>query len=788
MKKGKVLFIDDDKVDRMAIKQFAEKENFKYDYKICGSLEEAGRILEDNKFDAIISDYMLGSETAFDLFDIVKNTPIIIITGLGDEKIAVKAMKSGAYDYLIKDPEDSYLKTLAITIENVIKRKQVEDELKQYRNNLEELVQNRTSQLTKEIHERIQAEKALRESEEQFRTLTQTANDAIVGMDEKGKITIWNDSATRMFGYSEIEAVGNDLHSLIAPSRYYDKIIKGMTAFSKKGSGKIIGKTVELTALRKDGTEFPVGLSISLMKRGERWHSTGIIRDISERKKAEKELRIKDTAITSSINAIIITDLHGKLTYVNNAFLKIWGCRDQKDVIGKSISRFWQNEGNGLEIIKEINNKGGWIGELIAKKTDDSLFDVQVSASLITDQDGHPISQMASFIDITEHKRLEEQFRQAQKMEAVGRLAGGVAHDFNNILTVIRGYSELSLNRLNENDPIYQNIKQINESSNRAEALTRQLLAFSRRQVLQPRTINLNELIRNMEKMLGRLIGENIELTSILDPKLWNIKADPGQIEQVIMNLVINAGDAMPDGGGLILETKNLVISEDDVKLRKEVLPGSYVTLLVIDTGIGMDQETQSHIFEPFFSTKEAGKGTGLGLSMVYGIVKQSAGFINIISEPDQGTTFKIEFPCIDEAVTTYDEPEIQLSDLKGKETILVVEDQNDVRQLICGTLRLYGYKILDASQSGDALLICEQHKETIHLILTDIVMPRMSGRTLVERLSPLHSEMKVLYMSGYTDSTIANLSMTELGRQFIQKPFAPLDLVSRVREILDSN
>jgi PAS domain S-box-containing protein len=396
--------------------------------------------------------------------------------------------------------------------------------------------------------------------------------------------------------------------------------------------------------------------------------------------------------------------------------------------------------------------------------------------------------------DITERKqaqealaKTEDQLRHSQKMEAVGQLAGGVAHDFNNLLTAITGYSELTLQKLQAEDPLTRNIQEIRKAGERAAALTRQLLAFSRKQVLQPRVLDLNSVILDLQKMLRRLIGENIELNTQLGADLGGTKADPGQIEQVIMNLVVNARDAMPEGGKLLIETGNIDLDEGYAKRHVEVSPGAYVMLAVSDNGFGMSPETQARIFEPFFTTKELGKGTGLGLSTVYGITRQSNGSIWVYSEEGRGTTFKVYLPRVDELAESDDKATSSKEDLNGTETVLVAEDEDMVRGLATEVLAMHGYKVLEAANGGAALLICERHPGPIDLLLSDVIMPEMSGPDLKKRLEQVKPEMKVLYMSGYTDGAIVQQGVLRDNASFIQKPFAPDALARKVRKVLDN-
>ncbi|MBA2731790.1 MAG: PAS domain S-box protein [Acidobacteria bacterium] len=380
----------------------------------------------------------------------------------------------------------------------------------------------------------------------------------------------------------------------------------------------------------------------------------------------------------------------------------------------------------------------------------------------------------------------EEQLRQSQKMEAVGQLAGGIAHDFNNLLTVITGYSDLMLRGLRLNDPLRQKIEQVKKAGERAASLTRQLLAFSRKQVLQPKVLALNEVVADMDKMLRRLIGEDIDLMTILEPSLWQVKADPGQIEQVIMNLGVNAHDAMPKGGKLTIQTENIVIDETYAARHMTVKPGRYVMLAVSDTGTGMDTTTQKRIFEPFYTTKDQGKGTGLGLSTVYGIVKQSNGSIWVYSEVGLGTAFKIYLPQFADEVTESAPRALAIEASQGTETVLLVEDDETVRELARETLEMSGYHVLTAANGDAALSCCEHYEGQIHLILTDVVMPQMSGRELAERLTVLYPETPVLYMSGYTDDAIVHHGILEEGVAFLEKPFTPNILTHKVRTVLD--
>ena len=420
---------------------------------------------------------------------------------------------------------------------------------------------------------------------------------------------------------------------------------------------------------------------------------------------------------------------------------------------------------------------------------------MSISLSPILDATGVVVGASKTARDLTTQRkaaealrRTEEQLRQAQKMEAVGRLAGGIAHDFNNVLSVILSYSTILITDLRPNDPVAEDIDEIRKAAVRAADLTRQLLMFSRQQVIEPKVLDLNELLPGMDKMLRRILGEDIDLVSTLAPRLGRIRADPSNVEQVIMNLVVNARDAMPTGGHLTIETGNVDLDADYAREHVGCTPGPHVMLAVTDTGIGMDQETQTLIFDPFFTTKGPGVGTGLGLSIVYGIAKQSGGTVWVYSEPGKGTTFKVYFPRVEAATSEAPMASPLPVTLRGSETILLVEDQEQVRAVAYGILVRSGYRVIVAPNAGEALLQAETHAGTIDLLLTDVVMPQMSGAELAKRIAPARPEMKVLCMSGYTDDSIVRHGVLESGIAFLQKPFTPESLTRKVRETLDAS
>jgi signal transduction histidine kinase len=469
----------------------------------------------------------------------------------------------------------------------------------------------------------------------------------------------------------------------------------------------------------------------------------------------------------SGIVGITVSDASGRVLEANGAFLKMVRCTREDLLEGRVV---W-------ELFADKDGRGE--GEYRTK--DGRRIPVLVAIAPLEDGENMVLS-----LDLTERKRLEEQFRQAQKMEAVGRLAGGIAHDFNNMLSVILSYGELIVGDLEEEDPLRADVEAMRSAALRAADLTRQLLAFSRQQVLERKVLSLNRSLAGMEKMLHRLLGADVELTLLMDDDVANVLADPSQIEQIVMNLAVNARDAMPRGGKLTIRTANVQLDDEYARTHHDVRPGAYVLLAVSDTGLGIDTETQARMFEPFFTTKDKGKGTGLGLATVFGIVKQSGGHIWVYSEPGQGATFKVYFPRVAGAAEEPDADARALGSPRGIETILLVEDDAQVRAIARTVLRRHGYVVLDASNGGEALLICEQHTAKIDLLITDVVLPLMSGKQLVERLSPVRPEMKVLYMSGYTDDAVFQHGVLDSGVAYLQKPLTPAALTRKVREVLE--
>jgi PAS domain S-box-containing protein len=524
-----------------------------------------------------------------------------------------------------------------------------------------------------------------------------------------------------------------------------------------------------------------------------------LMEEIEERKQTARTLRETRDYLDNLFNyanaPIIVWDPAARITRFNRAFERMTGYAGD-EVIGRDIRMLFpeasRNETLGT-IKRTLGGESMETVEIPILRKDGAVRVALWNSATLYGADGTTVvATIAQGQDITERKEAEEalraseeQLRQSQKIEAVGRLAGGVAHDFNNLLTAITGYSEMLLAEMPEGDPLREDVEEIQKAAERAAALTRQLLAFSRRQILQPQVLDLNIVVAGMDKMLRRIIGEDIDFETCPGESLWNVRVDPGQIEQVIVNLAVNSRDAMPQGGKVTIETANVALDDEYTYGHRSVAPGPYVMLAVSDTGHGMDEETRSRIFEPFFTTKGNSEGTGLGLSTVYGIVKQSGGHVWVYSEPGQGTTMKVYFPRVMDAAVAQ-ETRIPVKTVGGSETVLVVEDDSPIRKLVREILERNGYEVLAACDGEDAIRVCGAHEGTIHLLLTDVVMPRMSGAELSRRLSELGREMKTLFMSGYTDNAIVHHGVLDPGKPLLQKPFTPTALLRKVREVLE--
>jgi PAS domain S-box-containing protein len=1040
----KLLLVEDDQIDQLAFKRFVEREKLPYEYQMAGSVHQARAVLiEEGRFDAVVIDYLLGDGTAFDLFDEIGDSPTVVITGSGDEAIAVRAMKAGVYDYLVKDAEGSYLTALPITIDKAIEHQRAQEELRRYREHLEEMVAERTAGLTQanqqlraEIAERRRAEAALRESQTEIQQLkefnesiVQNMAEGIIIQDADGHITFVNPAAAALLDCAPQELTGQHWTAIIPPDQHH----LGRAADERHACGQ--ADRYELELVRRDGTRIPVLVSSSPRFEGNRFvGSMAVFSDITKRVRAERLLRALNQAalavervftldeifyavaeefkklglsclvlpMDESRSRLFIKYMSHENEIVKAAEKLVGIQREEFGILVDRADTYWEVvkekktifRGESAKMVRELLPKpvkrlAGQIARMLkisksivaplivedqvigvfavlstelveddipaitafahqfaatwrktqlfeqaqreiservraeeeirrrnrelqllnrviaasaAELEPERMLDTacrelakafelpQAAAGLLNVEKTHivvvaeyrpqerppllnktiPLKDILAFQHLITHneplaledaqhdprllpihdlvrqrgvvsalflpfvvkgetvgglslgaveprhfsaeevslaqsvadqisgvlvrtrldeerRHLEEQYHQAQKMEAVGLLAGGIAHDFNNLLTAINGFAEMLQFQLSPDDPVQEMVERILGSGRRAADLVRQLLAFSRKQIIQPQVIDLNAAVTNMEKMLKRIIGEDIHLKTSLATELWPVEVDPAQIEQVIVNLAVNARDAMPAGGDLAIETANVVLGEEFAAQSLGAQPGEYVLLIVSDTGVGMSEAVKTHIFEPFFTTKEQGKGTGLGMATAYGIVTQSGGHIHVDSEEGRGTTFKIYLPRSKAAPQPLPGLHVGRDIPSGHETILLVEDDVHVRELTLRVLQRQGYNVLEARDGEDARRLATNHAGPIHLLLTDIVMPGISGMALAGQLTQIRPELKTLFMSGYTDEAIAHHGVLDPDVALLQKPFSPVTLARQVRQVLDA-
>lgn len=650
---------------------------------------------------------------------------------------------------------------------------------------------------SRDITEQREAERALRESEAAYRVVVETTRDGLLTVDESGTILFANPAAEALFGYEAPELVGENLTSLM-PQRYRDRHSAALSRYAVSGEKSSSGEEMRFPGLHKSGQEIPLEISFGEWAKGGQRLLTGTLRDVRERRQAEEALREREERIRllldSTAEAIYGIDTEGGCTFANLACARILGYDDASHLLGKqmhSLMHHTRADGGHYPVAEcHINaaisrGEGTHVADEVYWRADGSSFPVEYWSYPMR-REGEVVGAVVTFWDISERRALEEQLRQAQKMEAIGNLAGGIAHDFNNMLAVINGYTDLMLKTMPANHPQRGFLSEVSKAGDRAAGLTRQLLAFSRKQILEPRVLDLNAAVLQLDRMLRRLIGEHIELVSLTTPDLGQVQVDASQIEQVLLNLVINARDAMPRGGRIAVQTANVTLDAGiSRRITEELPPGEYVQVSVSDTGCGIKPELLERIFEPFFTTKEPGKGTGLGLATAFGIVKQSGGAIFAESQEGVGSTFTVYLPRVALVPTVAAEVHPWQDMPSGTETVLLVEDEAMVRKMVREVLCNCGYTVLEAMQGDEALRLAERHDGPIDLLLTDVVMPRMGGGELARRLQELRPGTPVLFMSGYTDDARMRHGVSEAEIALIQKPFTAPMLAHRIRAAL---
>ncbi|HVW30447.1 MAG TPA: PAS domain S-box protein [Polyangiaceae bacterium] len=756
-----VLIVEDVESDAMLLLIELRRNGYDVTHERVDTADAMREALDRRPWDIVISDYSMPRFDATEALAVLRqrgeDIPLIIVSGTIGEDTAVGALQAGANDFLVKGK----LARLKPAIERELREKQ-------------------------QRAARRRVEQSLRESESRFRRLADSGLMGITIMENSGKVVEANSAFLRMVGYSEDDVKAGRVHWRdMTPPEYGPLDELALEQLEATG----VAAPWEKEYMHTDGRRVPVLIGVATLQRPQ---NIAVTIDLTERKRTEEALRKSDERyrkiVETTNEGVWMLDASFKTIFVNRRMVAMLGYAED-EIVGKSIYEFVQPDSRA-DVERDFARRlAGIVGptEAALRRADGTELSVLIDSAPMFDASLNYEGALAMVLDISQRRRLEQQLRQAQKMEAIGSLAGGVAHDFNNILSVILSYLGMILDSLKAGDPIRADLEEIWKASESATDLTRQLLAFSRQQMLQPTTLDVNRVVLGLEKMLRRLLTEDVELSLLTMHNLGAVHADPSQIEQIVMNLVVNARDAMPKGGKVAIETANVELGVEYAAAHHDVTPGPYVMLAVTDTGVGMDAVTQARIFEPFFTTKAKGRGTGLGLSTVFGIVKQSGGHIWVYSEPGEGTTFKVYFPRLDTPIATTTDPPLLPITLEGTETILLVEDQEQVRTVIRAILRRRGYNVIEAQNGGEALLICEKYSAKIHLLLTDVVMPRMSGRELAERLAPLRPEMKVLYVSGYTENAIVHHGVLDAGVSFLQKPLTPESVARKVRQVLDA-
>ncbi|MCM0081721.1 PAS domain S-box protein [Geomonas sp. Red32] len=753
----RILIVDDSPEDAALIVHHLNKE-FTPHYRRVDTAPEMQEALDKEEWELVISDYLMPEFSGLAALQLLRDRgsdlPFIMVSGQLGEDVAVEAMRAGAQDFLIKDR----LSRLIPAIKRELKEAQVR-------------------------RERYEAQSALSATEARFKSLVE---QSLVGiyMLQECLLTYVNPKFGDIFGYRPEELMGKKTLLDLVAGEDQNRVMGHFLGQLGQESGSL---HCFFRGVRRDG--LLVDLEVNGAPTDQDGHPAviGTVLDITERKRAEAELSKLSQAVEQSPVSVVITDLRGIIEYVNPKVLEVTGYTE-KELIGERTSIFKSGHMEDAfyqDLWQTISSGREWHGELQNRKKNGELFWESGSISAVKDGDGRITHFVALKEDVTERRLAVEQLRQAQKMEAVGQLAGGVAHDFNNLLTVINGYSTLLIRGLDTGSAMRREAEQILKAGERAAELTRQLLTFSRRQILEPKVLNLNQQIRSFEKVLTRLIGEDFPLTSLLADDLGFIKMDPGHFEQVLVNLVVNARDASEPGGSITIESANCHLDDDFVQLHPGATQGDYVRISVTDQGTGMSDEVKRRIFEPFFTTKEMGRGTGLGLATVYGIVKQCGGYIEVDSHPGCGTRFNVYLPRVYQQAEAPRRP-VTADGHEGSHTILVVEDEPGVLNFVVHTLKKHGYRVLESVDPELGVNIFEEHQEEIDLLLTDVVMPFMSGPMLADILVGKNPQLKVIFMSGHTDNRVNFDKIQQQGMQFLSKPFTSDTLARKIKETLD--
>ncbi len=760
----RILILEDVPMDAELVEYELERASIPFSARRVDSREGFLHELESFRPDVILSDYTLprfDGMTALSLArERVPSTPFLIVTGSVNEETAVGCMKAGATDYLLK----SNLARIGPAIEAALERERARAE-------------------------KIQAQTALAASERRFRSLVQNSSDLVTIVAPDGVILYASDSASRIVGHSPAELVGSNLLTYL-DQQDHDAVI---TLLGRNGGPSGDGP-IEFSLRRGDGT--PVWLEAVGTDLLTDPTIRGIVlnaRDVSERKRADRALRESEERyrdlFDNASDLVCMAAPDGALLYVNKAWQEGTGysedeiCRMQlSDVVHPDSRSHFETVFQQVLAGERLDHV-----ELIILPKNGSPITVEGNLSC-TFKDGKPSVIRGIYRDITERKRVEEHLRRAERMQAAGKLAGGVAHEVNNMMTGVIGFSEFLLRSLDPNDPRRADVEEVIKAGTRAADVTRQLLAFTRQQFLRPQTVQINAVVAEMEKMLRHSLGEDKHLELRLSPQAGQMRADRGQLEQVLINLVLNARDAIDEHGRVTIETAPAVLDAAYAERHDgvNIPPGRYIMLAVSDTGCGMDSDVQTRIFEPFFTTKPIGQGTGLGLSTVYGIVKQSGGFVWVYSEAGQGSVFKVYLPEAQSAHATAESSMPEPQATRGSETVLVIEDEEVVRNLAMRGLRDHGYTVVEARDGTDALRFVQQHPATVDLVVCDVVMPEMGGREFGQHLALFDPDLPILYMSGYTGDDVVQRGLLDPGAPFQQKPFTPGALASKVRTMLD--